>query len=380
MADERVLTVRELNRALLARQLLLRRALLSVPRAIERVGALQAQWPPSPYVALWSRLEGFTPERLIRAVERRQVVKATLMRTTLHHVSSSDYLAYGGELFRGRISMLERQLAKYQEETDVAQLVHEVVRLTTEQPRTRPELLDLLGQPKLVVDERRPWLVWHLLSVKAGLVHMPSSSVWRQNTAGVSFAPASVWLGAECAAGEAALAHLLKRYLSAFGPATRADAAQWTGLPIGVLGAGFERLRLRRFRDERGRELLDVPRAPLPGARTKATPRFLPMWDSSLLAHDDRSRIIPEHQRKVIIRRNGDVQRTFLVDGFVAGTWSVVDGKVELEPFEPLARGVNRELQQEGAALARFYEDCQRVAGSAAWRTRSRASAKRIAS
>jgi winged helix DNA-binding protein len=381
MADERVLTARELNRALLARQLLLRRARLSVPRAIERVGALQAQWPPSPYVALWSRLEGFTPGRLLRALERRQVVKATLMRTTLHHVSAQDYLAYGGELFRARIEMIERQLARHPEETDVAGLVREVVRLTTERPRSRPELLDFLGQPKLVVDERRPWLVWHLLSVKAALVHTPPSSVWRHNTAGVSFVPAAVWLGAEGADGDAAVAHLLARYLTAFGPATRADAAQWTGLPIGALQPGFERLRLRRFRDERGKELLDVLRGPLPSAATEAPPRFLPMWDSSLLAHDDRSRILPEHHRKTVIRRNGDVQRTFLVDGFVGGTWSLVEGRVELEPFEPLARDVRRRLELEGAALARFHEvGRQRVAGSAARRTRSRASANRIAS
>jgi DNA glycosylase AlkZ-like len=355
MGRERVLTVRELNRALLARQLLLRRARLSVPRAIERVGGLQAQWPPSPYLALWTRLEGFAPEQLLRAIERRAVVKATLMRTTLHHVTARDYLAYAGELFRRRIASVEQQLAKHPGETDVERLVRDLVRHATERPRSRPELLELLGQPKLVVDERRPWLVWHLLSVKAALVHAPPSSRWRTTTAGVTFVPAGEWLGSTGGEGEDAVIHLVQRYLAAFGPATRADAAQWTGLPVGVLESGFERLSLRRFRDERGRELLDVPRAPLPPPATEAPPRFLPMWDSVLLAHSDRSRILPEAHRKAVIQRNGDVRPTFLVDGFVAGRWGIADGRVALEPFEPLPLDTRRRLEAEGETLARFH-------------------------
>ena len=352
---ERVLSVRELNRALLARQLLLRRSRLGVPRAIERVGGLQAQWPPSPYIALWSRLEGFRPEQLQRALEGRRVVKATLMRTTLHHVSARDYLAYGGELFTQRIAALKRQLARDPDGADLDAVARRVVELTTEEPRSRPELLELLGRPRLDVTERRPWLVWHTLAAKAGLVHVPASSRWRQNTAGVSFVPARVWLGAEGARGEAAVAHLVARYLAAFGPATRADAAQWTGLPIGALAPAFEGLALRRFRDENGRDLFDVARAQLPDAATAAPPRFLPMWDSTLLAHDDRSRILPEEHRKVVIARNGDVQRTFLVDGFVAGLWRVADGQLELEPFEPLSRTARRALEDEGAGLLRLH-------------------------
>lgn len=355
MPRERVLTTRELNRALLVRQLLLRRSRLGVSQAIERVGALQAQWPPSPYVALWSRIEDFKREKLVRAIERRQVVKATLMRTTLHHVTARDYLEYAGELFRRRIATVEQQLANYPDNADVDALVRDLVRHASERPRSRPELLELLGQPKLTVDERRPWLVWHLLSVKGGLVHAPESSAWRLNTAGVRFVPANVWLGREAGDGESALVHLVRRYLDAFGPASRADAAQWTGLPVGALEPAFARLALRRFRDEAGRELYDLPRAPLPRASTEAPPRFLPMWDSTLLAHSDRSRILPEIYRKVVIRRNGDVQRTFLVDGFVAGTWKVEHGRVELDPFDSLPAGIRQTLEAEGAALARFH-------------------------
>jgi len=354
---ERVLTLRELNRTLLARQLLLRRARLPLPKAIERVGALQAQWPPSPYIALWSRLEGFRRDHLLRAIERRRVVKATLMRTTLHHVSARDYLAYAGLIHRVRTASVARELAKHpvDSEADIDALVRDLVRHASERPRSRPELLELLGQPKLELAERRPWLVWHLLASRAGLLHGPSSSAWRRNTAGGRFVPATIWLGAAGEDGDAAAAHLLRRYLAAFGPATRADAAQWTGLPVAALEPAFERLPLRRFRDEAGRELLDLQRAPLASAEIEAPPRFLPMWDSSLLAHADRVRILPEPYRKTVIKKNGDVLQAFLVDGFVAGTWAIEDGRVELEPFERLPPSTTRDLEAEGRALAEFH-------------------------
>ncbi len=186
-------------------------------------------------------------------------------------------------------------------------------------------------------------------------MHTPEASAWRQHTAGGKFAPARTWLGASAAAGAAAAEHLARRYLAAFGPASRADMARWTGLPISALEPGLARLQLRRFRDERGRELLDLPRAPLPAADTPASARFLPVWDSTLLAHDDRSRILPAEHRSAVIRANGDVQPTFLVDGVVAGTWSLADGRVELEPFGPLSRATHRELKEEAAALAAFH-------------------------
>jgi hypothetical protein len=155
--------------------------------------------------------------------------------------------------------------------------------------------------------------------------------------------------------GEDAACALLRRYLAAFGPATRADAAQWTGLTLGALEPGFERLPLRRFRDEDGRTLYDLPRAPLPSGSTPAPPRFLPMWDSTLLAHDDRQRILPEAYRKVVIQKNGDVKRTFLLDGYVAGLWTVDDGRIELDPFEPVPRGEVHALEAEASALAEFH-------------------------
>jgi DNA glycosylase AlkZ-like len=347
----RTLTQRELNRALLARQLLLERKRLPVHRAIERVGALQAQWPPAPYVALWSRVEGFRRDQLMRAVERRTVVRANLMRMTLHHVSAADYLAFAGVFREHRGTWLERELSRYAEEFDLDRLAAELVEHASERPHTRPELLALLNLPKLVVTDRAPWLVWYAISVRAGLVFAPSASVWRNNTQGAQVVPAAAWLGRKGGSGDDAVAQLVRRYLAAFGPATRADVSQWTGLTRAILAPGIEALTLRRFRDEAGRELLDLPRAPLPPADTPAPVRLLPHWDSALLAHDDRSRILPEEHRKTVIRRNGDVLPTFLVDGVVAGLWRLEGGRVQLDPFGKLTRTVERELRREARGL-----------------------------
>lgn len=218
---------------------------------------------------------------------------------------------------------------------DFDRLTAELAAHTADEPRSRPELMRLLGQPKLVVTDRGPCLTWHLLAARAALVHAPSSSVWRRNTAGGTFAP-SAWLGAD---GGSDATHLVRRYLAAFGPATRTDVARWTGLPAAE--RGIAALALRRFEDDRGRELLDVPRAPLPAAETPAPVRFLPVWDSTLLAYDDRTRILPEPYRNTVIRRNDGLQ-TFLVDGAVAGLWTLDHGRVELEPFEPHTRSVER--------------------------------------
>ena len=355
MERERVLSQRELNRALLARQLLLQRARLPVPRAIERIGALQAQNPPSPYLALWSRLEGFTREKLLRAVERRQVVKASLMRVTLHHVSARDYLAYGGLVRDARLAEMRKRAERTGVVEGVERLAEQARAYAAEQPRSRPELLEFLRLGKLRIEDLRPWIVWYLIVSECELVHSPESSVWRRHTQGGKFVPAETWLGRGGASGDEAAEHLVARYLAAFGPATRADLAQWTGLPLRSLDPGIARLRVRRFRDEQGRELLDVPRAPLPSADTPAPVRFLPMWDSVLLAHADRSRVLPDAYRRVVIRKNGDVQQTFLVDGFVAGMWKLVDGRVQLDPFDPLPVRVRRELEREATALGAFH-------------------------
>jgi hypothetical protein len=352
----RTLSLRELNRATLARQLLLRRHRIPVSRAVERLAGIQAQWPPSPYIGVWSRVEGFRADQLVRAVARRQVIKATLMRTTLHLVTAQDYLAYAGIYRDRRIAELQRQLAALGEEADFADEGARLAALAAEVPRTRPELLAALGRRKLRLEDRRPWLVWYGLAAHAGLINGPSSSAWRANTAGGTFVPARAWLGRDPAGGDAGAAHLVRRYLSAFGPASRQDVGQWTGLPLGTLDAGIERLVLRRFEDELGRELLDLPRAPLPSGDTPAPPRFLPRWDNLLRAHDIRTRVCTVEQRPVVVRRTGDIDETFLVDGFVAGQWSFDGGRVRLRPFAPLPRVARRELEEEARRLEAFLQ------------------------
>lgn len=350
----RTLSLRELNRATLARQLLLRRHRTSVTRAIERTAGIQAQWPPSPYLGLWSRLEGFGEDDLVRAIARRRVVRATLMRTTLHLVSASDYLTYAGLFRERRIAELRRQLAALGEEgADFATDGERLAAFAAEQPRTRPELLAQLGRPKLRIEERSPWLSWYGLVAHAGLVGGPSSSEWRSHTAGGTFVPARTWLGADGATGEPALAELVRRYLAAFGPATREDAARWTGLARSTVDRGLAQLALRRFRDEHDRELYDLPRAPLPAADVPAPARLLPRFDNLILSHEDRRRVIAQEYRAATIQ-GGEVRATFLVDGFVAGIWSAENGRVRLEPFAPLPRAARREVEEEAARLEAF--------------------------
>jgi Winged helix DNA-binding domain len=355
----RTLTLRELNRATLARQLLLRRHRLSVTNALERTAGLQAQWPPSPYIGLWTRLESFRPDALMRALSRRRVVKATLMRRTLHLVSARDYLAYGGIYRASMMRELERQLTALGEELDVVEAGERLAALADE-PRARPELLALLGLPKLRVGDRSPWLLWYGLSAYAGLVNGPESSVWRSHTAGGTFVRARTWLGDDCASGDGTATQLVRSYLGAFGPASRADIAKWTGMARVVVDRGLAGLRLRRFSDELDRELYDLPRAPLPDGDTPAPARLLPRFDNLVLAHEDRRRVISDEHRAAAIE-GGEVRPTFLVDGFVAGLWSLERGRVRLQPFTPLPRATRRELREEAERLEAFV----RAAGHA---------------
>ena len=349
----RVLSLRELNRATLARQLLLERRRMPVPRAIERLAGLQAQWPPSPYVALWSRLDAFNRDRLTRALLRRQVVKATVMRITLHLLSARDYVLFAGALKAPWVEQLTRRLERMGLDVDVPALADQALALMADGPRSRSEVLEVFGSTG-----DQPWFVWTLVQAELGLVRTPDSATWRQTVGRVAYIPAETWLGRRPDPGPRALVHLVRRYLGAFGPASRADLAQWSGLPVRTLSPALGALEpLRRFRDESGRELLDLPRMPLPRADFPAPVRFLPQWDSSLLAYDIRERILPEVYRKTVIRNNGDVRPTFLVDGFVAGTWRYRGGHIELEPFEPMPRAAGRELEEEAKRLEAFLRD-----------------------
>ena len=339
---ERVLTLKELNRATLARQLLLERKRIGVLPAIERIAAMQAQWPPSPYVGLWSRVAGFKREALERAIANGDVVKPTVMRGTLHLVTTRDYPTFWFAL---------RDMPAAYDETHVAhaqRAIHTLRKLADAGPLTHNTALEHL-RDRYGHDGLEGRRIFRALRRHAHLLHTPESAFWTSRPLGVFVPhpePEPIDVGA-------ARVELVRRYLSAFGPATRADIADWSGLRVTDFAAALDALEpLRRFRNEDGRELLDVPRAPLPEPGTPAPVRFLPKWDNTLLAHADRRRVLPEELRKTVIAKNGDVTQTFLVDGVVAGSWNAdKKGKVTVTPFAPLPRVARRAVEDEAAEL-----------------------------
>jgi len=337
----RTLTLRELNRATLARQLLLERRRLPVVRAVERVAGLQAQWPPSPYVGLWSRLQGFERRTLERALLRGDVVKATLMRSTLHLVSRRDYVPYWTAVHDIRTWADAAVL------TDAERDELRLDELAAKGPVTLQEVVAHLERHGLFdVHARR---VWHAARVRLHVHHAPRTAIWTTRPEAV-YARIDVH---EKLDRRSATIHVVRSYLGALGPATRADIADWSGMRVRDFEPALDALEpLRRFRTEDGKELLDLPRAPLPAPETPAPVRFLPKWDSVLLGHADRRRVLPEEYRKSVIVKNGDVAQTFLVDGVVAGTWRYDDGRVQTQPFEPLPRTVRQEVDDEAARLA----------------------------
>jgi hypothetical protein len=333
---ERVLTQRELNRATLARQLLLRRVKLPPVRAVERVAGLQAQLASTPYVGLWTRVEGFRPATLERALKARTVARGVLMRGTVHLVSTKDYALFGTALDVASPGWVTP------EAEEIATRVAGPLRTYATEPRTRAEILDWLEREHGVASDGTN-RVWYALRLRARIAHAPEACLWRAPVHGPSF----VAVEYEEVEGKAARGALVRRYLAAFGPATRAEIAGWSGMKV----RDFDHLLdgLRVLRDEASRELLDLPHAPLPAADTPAPVRFLPKFDNVLL---DRRRVLPEEYRKVVVRKNADVQPTFTVDGLVAGIWSFKRGRVTTEPFAPLPRSAKRELEDEAGRLA----------------------------
>jgi len=340
MAD-RVLSLRELNRATLARQLLLDRKRLSPAAVIERLVGMQAQWAPAPYIGIWTRATSFRRETLERELARGNVVKATVMRQTLHLVTRRDYA-----LLRAALTGTNH----YHETPEARRLAPDVRALAASGPITTAQALEHLERVHGLTG-RDAHYAWRGARVRAHLLHHHETALWDGRPEGRFVALDEP----EAHDPIEARAEIVRRYLAAFGPATRRDLAVWSMIRASDLAPAIERLEpVRRFRDEHRRELLDVSRAPLPDADTPAPVRFLPKWDNILLAFADRTRVLPEPYRKAVIRINGDVAQTFLVDGFVAGIWRVERGRVVLEPFPALRRSARRELEDEAARLEAF--------------------------
>src|SRR3989441_488124 len=355
-----VLTLRELNRALLARQMLLRREKVGVVDAIERLGGLQAQWAPSPYVALWSRLAAFDRDRLTRPIDRGIVVKATLMRATLHLVSAREYPAYALATSEGRFGAWRPPGGPAL--ADLRTLHARVLRFAGKTPRTRDEIREHIAghlPAAATKDERlRSWFLFAAIAT-SGLVWDAAGAHFEHRQRARHVAPAAKLRRAP--PGERAYELVVRRHLGAFGPATVADIATWSSVRVPNIRAALARMTdLRHFTDERGRDLIDLASAPRPSADVPAPVRFLARFDAALLGHaaPERTRILPEAFRKQVIF-SAEVWTTFVVDGFVAGRWTIAvrpkEAVLELRPFKPLARADRAALVEEGEKLVRFY-------------------------
>jgi len=358
--SERVLTAAELSRATLARQLLLARVPLDPVSAIERLVALQAQEPASPHLALLARLEGFEAASLNAAFHDRLVVKGTLLRVTLHVVSARDYAHFWPAVEPSLRQWRARMLRQVGLGPEVEALAQQAAAFASE-PRFGTELRDHL--PTLVGGAGPAGQTdsWWAVRPQLPFVMAPGKPPWSFGRR-PRFVSAPSWLGTGLAAHEVGLQHLIRRYLGGFGPAGLADIHQFTRVSTTALRAALEPMLpdLLTFRDEAGRRLYDVPDGALPPADTPAPVRFLPMWDSLLLAYHDRTRVMPEPYRRQVIRVNGDFMPTFTVDGRVAGLWraDLVDGrsKVTWLPFEPVSPALEEEVAGEAARLERFIE------------------------
>jgi hypothetical protein len=343
---ERVLTQRELNRALLARQRLLERSGGSIPRLVESIGGLQTQYAPSAYVGLWSRLEGFERDDLTRALERRSVVQATLMRVTIHIVSKRDFHLLSAGLRDARFAWWVKAHRGKPTARQVDAAARKVAKLLADGPRRRDELVAEVG-----IDAS----TWNGAALRLELVRVPPSGTWERRRADLYGLP-EPWVGSSDATEAEGVELLVRRYLNGFGPAAEKDVAGWAGVPPARIAPALEAMTLRRFRDESGQELVDLPRAPLPDPDTPAPPRFLPTWDATLLVHQRRTGVLPEeHRPRVFSTKTPQSVATFMVDGRVVGSWRHERGRIVVEPFERLSKADRRALDDEAERLAAFH-------------------------
>lgn len=353
---------------MLARQMLLERRRVSVAKAIEQLAALQAQSSPSPYVALWSRIAGFTRPRLWSAIAKQHtVVRARLMRGTLHLVSAADFYAYAvatQDLQRGAWNRL--QIGRGVDPGKVRELAIAFAKV----PRAKEDVLAHLRErvrPGVLGPDG--WLVWRFVSAHADLVGAPPGGHWAYVATDAPYVAAHHWISKGRRPGEdEAIDHLVLRCVGAFGPVTLADIAKFAGQVPARVRPSLERLgpRLRRFADESGRVLYDLPNAPRPDPDTAAPIRFLPRYDEVLIAYQHRDRVVDERHRPAVYAKNGIIEAVVLVDGFAAATWALVrqrdEAVVRVSPFSRVGAGERAAIVEEGTRLARFLApDAKRV-------------------
>ncbi|RII13911.1 hypothetical protein DSC45_21660 [Streptomyces sp. YIM 130001] len=358
-ARPHVLDTRALNRATLARQLLLEPSDAPVQDAVRHVGGLQAQEPQEPFVALFSRLRAFDPAALSELLVERHLVRTHLMRRTVHLVTADDALAWRARhdaMLRQRVLSTYRRELGHLRDADLDELATKGRALMSDgEPRTMSGLVRevMAGHPTPHPRAVGELLIPSLLPV----AQIPPRGLWRTK-AGVQNVLLSSWLGRDVdppttdgtdPVGRA----LVLRYLAAFGPAATADLRSWSGLSGLPAAVSAVRDELVSFRDERGRELLDLPDAPRPDPDTPAPVRFLPAFDNALLGYDDRSRIVDDAHRGLSVAG----ERVVLLDGRVAATWTVEDGTVAVTPLRRFSRSDRTAVGEAGRSMAAFLSD-----------------------
>ncbi len=337
----------QLNRATLQRQLLLQRERATVREVVRRVVAVQAQSPPAPYVALWNRIADLDLADVDQAFADRSLIKASLMRITLHAVDVTDYPAFHAAstplLRAARLN--DRRFRDTGLTVDDADGAVAPLLELLETPRSKAEILEHLADN--VSSEPR---LWWALKTYAPLVHSPTGTPWSfDSDTRYERAPRL-----DRPPLDDAIRSLIRRYLAGLGPATIHDFAQFSLQPMSRARPAFEEMRDELVTQTTidGDELFDIPDAPtLPDRDTPAPPRLLAMWDSTLLAYHDRSRMIPDQHRPHVIRRNGDVLPTVLVDGRVAGVWRTGPDGIEIGALEPIDADTWEALENEARLL-----------------------------
>lgn len=349
------LSLRALNRAMLARQMLLARTRAAVPDAVERLCGLQAQLPRPPYIGLWTRLEAFGRAELTDGAVARTLARGTLMRGTLHLVTARDFPWMRATIAQVLEAGMRTVLGPAAATIDLGRVVRDARRIVEERPCAFDEIRARLAETHPGVNDRAMGYVVRCL---LPLVQVPSADEAWGWSGKAPFGSAERWLGA--AAADADVPRLVRRYLAAFGPATPADFSAWSGLRGATAAFAPMRDELASLRDERGREMFDVADGPRPDADTLAPIRLLPEYDNLLLGHADRSRLVAEAYRQRLVSKNLIVPATFLVDGFVAGTWKVAvrrgTATLTLSPFARLTRPAQAGLREEGERLLAFTE------------------------
>ena len=344
MTAVRLLTGRELQRSVLARQLLLARARTTIPAVLERVGGLQAQHAPAMYVGLWSRIQGFTRPDLTTALEQHAVVQGTLMRSTIHLVSKADYWPFALAVRASRRAWWTRTYR-----VDAAEM-----RLAARRVRRAASAHKVLHRAEL--DRIAGPAAQEGIGLWVDLVRVPPSGTWERRRADL-FALAEDWIGPPPdLSPPQAITHLVGRYLRAFGPSSTTEISLWSGVGGAEVDAALSNLRLRTFRAEDGERLVDLPRQPLPAAGVDAPVCFLSTWEALLLVHARRAVLIREEDRSRIFATSMPQSKpTFLVDGQVAGTWRLVEGRVDIEPFGRLSGPSRRAVEAEAVRLALLF-------------------------